>query len=321
MHWSLRTLSLFSVFPVLVASAACDFAVPGPVIGDTYDDSDERTEDGEFEDEGDTDEAEPEPRPRPQLKPEPAELCDWENGWDGEACLAEDGTEGVSYCILVDGEEFHTPCETGHPICTPGDGYDYGCMGSICYWDGDSLDTYSWSEPDCNTPLVLNFEGDRLEFAPALASAFDISRDGTCSQTDWPSSPWLALDRDGDGAIRSGAELFGNATATAAGGVPSNGFSALSELDSNRDGKISPEDERFGELVLWSDHDDDRIGTGMELRPVADLALVSIDLAWSERLECDDAGNCGFERAPFLYTNPDGTMAEGEVVDVHLFCR
>lgn len=391
MTWCSRTLSLFSVLPILVGSAACDVASPGPGVadqddgfeededediardeGDTDDldpeadasDTDDRDPEPDLGDsdtdnrdpepdlrasdtdaldlepdlrdsdtdaldpepdllDGDTDDVSPDPRPQPQPipRPEAVEPCDWETAWEGQACVTEGGREGMSYCIMLEGEEFYTPCEEDYPACIPGDGYDQGCTGSICTWNGDALEAYSWHEPDCNTPLVLMFEGERLEFAPALASAFDLSRDGTCVQTDWPTSPWLALDRDGDGAIRSGAELFGNATVMAAGGRPDNGFSALAELDSNRDGKISAQDDRFEELVLWTDTDDDRIGTGSELRSLKDVALVSIDLGWSKRLECDDSGNCGVERAPFVYTTADGTLAEGEVVDVHLFCQ
>jgi hypothetical protein len=168
---------------------------------------------------------------------------------------------------------------------------------------------------------VLDFDGGAIDYTPAIAASFDLSGDGSCVSTDWPTAPWLALDRDGDGAIRSGAELFGNATPMASGKPATQGFAALAELDSNRDGKISAADARFGELVLWSDLDDDRVGTMAELRPLRDTTLVAIDLGFRREASCDGRGNCGVERAAFEYRTPTGQPAMGEVVDVHLTCR
>lgn len=251
-------------------------------------------------------------------KPEPTELCDETMG--AETCTTEEGQEGWTFCIIVDGEEYDTPCMADPGECFPGESYDQGCLGEICYWEDDAFHRYSWSEPDCETPLVVSFDGGPIEFAPAVADAFDLSTNGTCTTTDWPSAPWLALDRDGDGMISDGSELFGSATTMASGSHAEHGFAALAELDSDRDGKITAADARFGELVLWSDLDDDRIGTSLELRPVRETALVSIDLGFDRRASCDDYGNCGFERASFEYQTSVG-LAVGEVVDVHLACR
>jgi hypothetical protein len=266
------------------------------------------------DDEADPDAAAPEPRPHA------AEVCAM-SSWEGNECTTADGQDGTSYCIVVDGEELDTPCSSQTPECVPGESYDMGCVGDICYWDGEAFRRYSWSEPDCNTPLVVSFDGAPIEFAPATAASFDLSPDGTCMSTDWPTAPWLALDRDGDGFIRDGSELFGNATTMSSGGLAEHGFAALAELDTDRDGKITAADERFGELVLWSDVDDDRIGAYAELHPLSATTLVSIDLAFGRRASCDRQGNCGYERASFEYRTPQGSLAVGEVVDVHLACR
>ena len=134
-------------------------------------------------------------------------------------------------------------------------------------------------------------------------------------------APWLALDRDGDGRIASGQELFGSATRMSTGGAAHHGFEALAELDSNRDGKITAADARWTELVLWSDLDDDRVGASTELRTLAETSLVSIDLAFDRRASCDAHGNCGYERASFEWRTSTGKLGVGEIVDVHLPCR
>ncbi len=167
---------------------------------------------------------------------------------------------------------------------------------------------------------MVNFDSGPIDFGPVAAATFDLSTDGSCTNTAWPTAPWLALDRDGDGMIRSGAELFGYATAMSSGGQAPNGFAALAELDSNHDGKISSADERFSELVLRNDWDDDRIGAYAELQPLRETTLVSIDLGYDLRPEWDASGNCGLERATFEYRKGNAT-AFGEVVDVHLLCQ
>lgn len=269
---------------------------------------------------GDSDDEPSGPPAQPEPRPQAAVLCDAENGWQGNACELDGGGQGVSFCIVVEGEQFDTPCAASPGDCDPGDNFDMGCMGSICTWNGVGFELYEWSDPDCATPLVLELEGP-TSFMPATASAFDLSTDGSCQSTDWPTSPWLALDRDGDGAITSGAELFGSATKMSTGGFAEHGFAALAELDDDRDGKITAKDAAFAKLVVWSDLDDDRRGMGAELRSLAEVKLVAIDLGFSRKASCDGHGNCGNERAAFEYHTADGATAMGDVVDVYLQCR
>jgi len=235
-------------------------------------------------------------------------------------CTTTDGEEGVSFCLLHEGEEVWTECEE-EPKCWPGDGYDYGCLGQVCTFDGETLEPFHWQEPNCDTPLVLSFDDTPLSYQPAGAASFDISGRGECVSTDWPSAPWLALDRDGDGLISDGRELFGGGTRLAAGDLAGHGFEALAELDSDGDGSITAEDPAFAELVLWSDDDGDRRGELREQTPVAQAGLVAIHLDYASVVECDARGNCGNQRARFEFRDAAGSMRSGEVVDVYLSCQ
>lgn len=159
----------------------------------------------------------------------------------------------------------------------------------------------------CNTPLVVAFEGEAIAFrSDARAFAFR----GEPVVTDWPTAktPWLALDRNGDGVIAGGDELFGD-------GVPGarNGYDALAQLDANRDGVIDANDPAFASLVLWADRDGDRRGEPDELTPLADL-VVAIPLAHARDVRCTARGDCEGERGALL--RRDG--ARGAVVDVYL---
>ncbi|UQA63965.1 calcium-binding protein [Polyangium aurulentum] len=170
-----------------------------------------------------------------------------------------------------------------------------------------------------STPLVLSFDGAAVEFGADATRAFDVN--GAASQvTDWPTArtPWLALDRDGSGAIEDGRELFGSMSPLAAGGTGPNGFVALRELDGNGDGRITAEDPAFAKLVVWSDKDADRASSSGELSSVSAWEIVSIDLDYVTIPRCDARGNCEGERAPFQYRDAAGVLRTGTVIDVRL---
>jgi hypothetical protein len=169
-----------------------------------------------------------------------------------------------------------------------------------------------------STPLVLSFDGAPVTFQSS-ARAFAIN--GTMSvATDWPSSrtPWLALDRNGNGAVDDGGELFGSATMLKSGERAENGFIALRELDTDRDGQLTPADAGWSALRLWSDGDADRVSSASELSPLGARRLVSIDLGYGVERRCDDHGNCEVERAGFRYVDESGVERSGVIIDVHL---
>lgn len=175
---------------------------------------------------------------------------------------------------------------------------------------------------DSITPLVLAFRGEAVQFNTAVAADFDLT--GTMSvRTDWPTSttPWLALDRNGNGKIDDGGELFGSATLLRSGEAASNGFAALGELDSNADGRIDAGDELWARLLVWSDVDSDRVSAANELSSVATRDLVAIDLDHVVERRCDARGNCEVERGGFRYRDGRGRELTGAVVDVHLRLR
>jgi hypothetical protein len=153
-----------------------------------------------------------------------------------------------------------------------------------------------------------------------MGGSFDLTGRGATVAMDWPTAttPWLALDRDGDGAIGDGGELFGSATRLAGGEMAAHGFAALAELDDDHDGFITPVDSAFSRLVLWSDQDADRRSAPHELRPLAAAGLEAIELAYGVARRCDARGNCEVERARFWFRDQLGAVRVGEVVDVHL---
>ncbi len=238
------------------------------------------------------------------------------------ALVASNGAIGCLGEVSDDGNELtdDLPCEEGATkSCTFNASTGEEGFQSCARDENEALVwTECFSNSTGSTPLVLSFESAPVTFA-ASSGAFDLTGSMSAA-TDWPTAatPWLALDRNGNGSIDDGSELFGSASILNGGGRAENGFIALAELDGNGDGRITDADAAFSSLLVWSDKDGDRLSTAGELASVTALRLVSIDLAYTKVPRCDGRGNCEIERAGFRYLDASGAERTGTVVDVHL---
>ena len=120
-------------------------------------------------------------------------------------------------------------------------------------------------------PLTLDLNNNGLETLPINATNpvyFDLTGEGVQSSVGWvaPSDGFLALDRNGDGLINDGTELFGDATpayeagtTTPTTGKTADGFEALAQEDTNADGVVNAQDANFANLRVWQDANQDGI--------------------------------------------------------------
>ncbi len=228
-----------------------------------------------------------------------------------------DCTGGSQYCSFNSNGEYAWGTCVANPVCQPGES---GADCSICELDTEGVPYFTDGGCGGSTPLALRFDEQPVRFAMSSAT-FDLGPE--CGATDWPgaATPWLALDRDGSGAIEGGHELFGSATRLRDGARADHGFTALAELDADRDGRIDADDPAFARLVLWADHDADRRSTTWELTPVVAAGLLSVDLDYRRDTRCDARGNCEIERASFSFRDTLGRLRTGEIVDLHLACQ
>jgi hypothetical protein len=124
---------------------------------------------------------------------------------------------------------------------------------------------------------------------------FDINNTGHLDTVGWTAADseiaFLAIDRNGNGRIDDGGELFGNGTLLTSGSRAPNGFEALAEFDANGDGVIDQKDPVWSRLLLWTDRSHDGVSQAGELQPIATSPVTSIDLDhhWTGRR--DPSGN------------------------------
>ncbi|MCW8884720.1 MAG: hypothetical protein OQK12_05620 [Motiliproteus sp.] len=93
-------------------------------------------------------------------------------------------------------------------------------------------------------PLVINFDGRAAELTTEKFD-FDIDADGELDQISFVTSHsgMLALDRNGDGRINDGSELFG--------ALSGNGFADLKAFDQDGNSFIDEADPSFQQLKIW----------------------------------------------------------------------
>ncbi|KQP08990.1 hypothetical protein ASF45_07920 [Pseudorhodoferax sp. Leaf265] len=131
-------------------------------------------------------------------------------------------------------------------------------------------------------PLILDLDGDGLEITPLSAGIlFDANGDAIKTGTAWAGADdgLLVWDRNANGQIDSGRELFGDETLLADGTKAAHGFAALSELDSNADGKFDASDAQYANLRVWRDLNQDGISQATELQTLADANVRDIQIA------------------------------------------
>jgi hypothetical protein len=241
--------------------------------------------------------------------------CSYETDWEAAEGV---GNLAQGPCIAPEDNE----CEPGEAKTEPGDPGDEIC-GDREFTCQPVEGIPMWVEIPCNTPLVLVFDDKPVEMIDAESTpmaTFDISMrgEGSCITTDWPTAatPWLVVDRDGNGSIDGGHELFGSGTRLRDGAPAQHGFAALAEFDHNHDGRVDAHDPEFAKLMLWRDHDADRLSSPTELEPLRSAGVEQLAVDFDVRRECDERGNCGTARAPFAFAG-----GVGEIVDLVLSCQ
>ena len=209
------------------------------------------------------------------------------------ACRGADG-DGVTTC--------GGDCDDNDPSvqsCSGGGGAkDCGGDCALC-----CLEVGAYCDPWCHcyTPVLVDTAGDGLRLTGGREGVnFDIDADpATPNRLAWTEADsddaWLALDRDGNGRIDDGTELFGDRTPQPPSSDP-DGFPAPAEYDrpakgGDGDGALGSGDAVFASLRLWADANHNGLSEPGELHPLLAKGVAKIELGYQESKRRDRHGN------------------------------
>jgi hypothetical protein len=157
-------------------------------------------------------------------------------------------------------------------------------------------------------PLVLNFAGTAAQLSSQRFS-FDLDADGRTEEINFVrrGSGFLALDRNGDGKINNGLELFGARSG--------DGFAELAALDDDGNGWIDSGDEVFENLRIWSKDGGGKDQLlGLAQAGIGALSVASVDSPFALKNSANELQ--GQIRATGLYLREDGGVGTVQQVDL-----
>lgn len=168
-------------------------------------------------------------------------------------------------------------------------------------------------------PLIIDLGESGIELRSLEHGVnFDLDNNGFAEKTAWIGTEdgFLALDRNGNGNIDNGGELFGDQVILKDGSKSESGFEALAELDDNSDGIIDNNDIAFADLRVWIDANHNGKSESNELKTLNETGIVSISLEHSEVSFVDEETGTRIAESASVTINKNGTVS---MVDISEF--
>ena len=156
-------------------------------------------------------------------------------------------------------------------------------------------------------PIMLDLDGDGYNITNLKEGTyFDLNSDGFAEKINWSTQDGiLAVDKNNNGLIDDGTELFSDYFVLNNGEKATNGFEALSQYDTNGNNRIDNEDNSFSDLLVWRDKNGNGISEKSELYSLDELGIEFIDLSFkSVNLDTESGVLIGEES---FFVKKDGT--------------
>lgn len=198
---------------------------------------------------------------------------------------------------------------------------NFQAQGSLTLSDGTATDFSlnmsfqreyeSYSElvvakAELKDPLVINFSSQPLSLLTDTFE-FDLDLDGQTEQLSQLSSgsAFIALDKNQNGIIDDGSELFGAQTG--------NGFSELATYDQDHNGYINKNDKIFDQLLVWHPNNQGEL-LKLSSTEVDTLVLQTVETPY--RFTDPNNQTLGLMRQSSVYANSDGSVGSLHQIDL-----
>lgn len=215
------------------------------------------------------------------------------------------------WSVRVESSRIHEEMESAH----------YSASGAVATADGRqiqfaldlSMQRYEREESSTvfeagnarklKDPLVLNLGTDQVRLR-AEEFSFDLNADGQKENVAQlaAGSAFLARDRNGNGKIDDGSELFGPTSG--------DGFNELSALDDDGNGWIDENDAAFAQLQVWRPGEESQ---GLLAANVGAIALAHEQTGFSLKAAGETAGQI---RTTGMFLSEDGQARTMQQIDL-----
>lgn len=166
------------------------------------------------------------------------------------------------------------------------------------------------SQLQMTDPLVINLDGEAADISDQTFF-FDLDGDGALDKVNQlgSGSGFLALDKNGDGAVNDGTELFGTSSG--------NGFKDLARYDDDGDGWIDEDDAIWSKLRIWCKDENGRdVLYSLAEKGVGAICLQNVGTDFTQRAQDGSVKGAVRNTGVFLYENGNaGTVQHVDLVN------
>lgn len=177
-------------------------------------------------------------------------------------------------------------------------------------WMKDFIDRVYFNSKTDPLILDLNNNGIKRDFITTSKSYFNLNNyEKYTPRVEWIVSTsddgFLCIDKNQNGRIDNGKELFTEGQMLSNGQLSKNGVDVLKDMDTNHDNMVDKKDEGFDKLLFWNDANNDGISQKDELHTMQDVGIERFELRpnWSNYVEGKLANGKTFSGKDYLFVD------------------